>query len=507
MSQKEAKDNNEKVSNNVKKQKIKKKKKKSVIGRIFKIILLLLLVAIIVYVSKFAINYFKHTKTMEEDKVVYDPLSATALGIDPERLKEVGRINILVLGESDANQGRGKEPYYLTDTIMIVSYNPQTQQASILSIPRDTYVGKKDKKTASQNYLASYKINSVYRNRTNMEEAIERISEPVGIELKNYVMVDTEAIPEIVDAIGGVQFNVPIDMNYDDYNQDLHIHLQAGEQLIDGDKAEQLLRFRHNQDFTSYPAEYGDNDTGRMRTQREFIQETAKQLLRMENAGKIVNLLEIVFKNIRTNLDMQEMKYYIPYAFKFNTSNIVTDVLPGVPEECNGVWIYTANKEKTKQVVADLFTDKIVEEESENQASENTIGNEVTEQINDVESINEVTDNSIRSSESTRESENTANEIANTETKQEKQIIIELLNGTENQEILTKVKEQLKKEGYTISKSGTTTKTQKTMIINRTKQSSTVEKEIKDVLGVGTTTNGSDNAKVDFTIIIGEDYE
>lgn len=438
------------------------KKKKSVVGKIFKFILLLLLIAIIVYVINFAIQYFKHTKNMEGKE--YDPLSAVALGIDPQKLKEVERLNVLILGES----GIPGEDYKLTDSIMVASYNPQTQQASLLSIPRDTYVGKKDKNTATSNYLASYKINTVYRNGTNIPETIECVNNITGLNLDKYLLIDTDAIIEVVDAIGGVTFDVPIDMDYDDPAQDLHIHLKAGEQLIDGEKAEQLLRFRHNNDGTSYPSEYGDNDIGRMRTQREFIQVTAKQLLRVENVTKVLNLMDIVFKNVKTNLDMETLKYYIPYIFKFNTSNIVSDTLPGTPEKCNGIWIYTANKTQTKQVIEDLFTDKIVEEEkNEESTSTNTI-----------------------------EGENTTKEIT-----------IELLNGTGDKEILTEVKEKLKEKGYVVSKSGTTSSTDKTTIINRTSQSNQKAKDIKQLLGVGTITSGSDNTKVDFTIIIGKDYK
>ncbi len=435
-----------------------KKKKKSVVGKIFKVILLLLLIAIVAYAINFAIQYFRHTSSMEEKE--YDPLSATALGLDPQKLKDVERLNVLILGES----GIPGEDYKLTDSIMVASYNPQTQQASLLSIPRDTYVGKKDKNTATSNYLASYKINTVYRNGTNIPETIECVNNITGLNLDKYLLIDTDAIIEVVDAIGGVTFNVPIDMDYDDPAQDLHIHLEAGEQLIDGEKAEQLLRFRHNNDGTSYPSEYGDNDLGRMRTQREFIQVTAKQLLKIENVTKVLNLMDIVFNNVKTNLDMETLKYYIPYIFKFDTSNIISDTLPGVSEKCNGVWIYTADKTQTQQVVQDLFTDKIIEEES------------------NVEST----------STNTIDGENTTNES--------KEITIELLNGTGDKEIL-------KEKGYIVSKSGTTSSTDKTTIINRTSQSNQKSKEIKQLLGVGSITSGSDNTKVDFTIIIGKDYE
>lgn len=442
----------------------KNKKKKS--RKILKGILFIIFIIILAYVGWFGYQYYRHTSGMNGSK--YDPLSATALGIDPEKLKNIGRINILILGESGIGDG-----YKLTDSIMIASYNPQTQQASLLSIPRDTYVGKRNKETATPNYLASYKMNAVYRNGENIPETIECVSNLTGIDLENYILIDTDAIIEIVDAIGGVRFNVPIDMNYDDTNQDLHIHLKAGEQLIDGAKAQQLLRFRHNQDGTSYPLEYGDNDIGRMRTQREFIQETARQLLRIENATKVVNLLEIAFNNIHTNLDMQTLKYYIPYIFKFDTQNIKSETLPGVSEQCNGIWIYTANKKQTKALVDELFTDKIQEEEESN-----TITNETNTVSNTVSST---TNNA--------------------------QIKIELLNGTDSSNVLTKLQEKLKKKGYTISKTGTTTATSKTTIINRTNQSTKKEEELKEILGIGAITSGTNNTKVDFTIIIGKDYK
>ena len=469
------------------KENMKKKRKKCLIGKIFKVIFLIILFALIAYGCYFGYQYYKHTQNMNGEE--YDPLSAAALGIDPNKLKDVGRINVLVLGESGIGDG-----YKLTDSIMVASYNPQTQQASILSIPRDTYVGKRNKNTASQNYLASYKMNSVYRNGENLEEAIECVGNVVGLELDKYILIDTDAIIDIVDAMGGVYFNVPIDMDYDDLNQDLHIHLKAGYQLIDGDKAEQLLRFRHNQDGSTYPAEYGDNDIGRMRTQREFIQETAKQLLKIENATKVLNLLDIVFENVQTNLELQELKYYVPYIFKFNTQSIESDVLPGASELCNGIWIYNANKTKTKEVVERLFTDKVIEVEEE-QDDTNTIENAIDNTTkNNVE--NNISNTTTSSKDDKKEDE-----------KVEEKAKIELLNGTADEDTLKEVKNKLKEEGYEIVKTGTTSSSSKTTIINRTRQSESVVNDIKEILGLGVVSKGSDNTNVDFTIIIGKDYK
>ena len=277
---------------------------------------------------------------------------ATLLGEDIEQINNLKPIEILIMGES------GVDDYKLADSIMIASYNPKLQEASILSIPRDTYVGRKNRKNATQNYLASYKINTVFRNGTNIPEAIERINDLTGLNLENYVIIDTKALVKLVDAIGGVQFNVPIDMDYEDSSQDLYIHLKAGEQLIDGNKAEQLLRFRHNDDGSTYPSSYGQQDLGRMRTQREFIVATLKQTLNPRNIFKIKQIIDIMAENVNTNMDIATVKSYVPAAVNFNAENIKTDMLPGGPEMCNGVALYIANSRKTKEVIDNLFPEE-----------------------------------------------------------------------------------------------------------------------------------------------------
>lgn len=281
---------------------------------------------------------------------------ATVIGQDEKSVKELDKLNILILGESG-----GPDGYKLADSIMVASYDPKNQKASLLSIPRDTYVGSKNKNTATQNYLASYKINSVYRNGSHIDEALSCVNNVLDLDLKYYAIINTEALIELVDAIGGITFTVPIDMDYDDPTQNLHIHLKAGEQIIDGKKAEQLLRFRHNNDGTTYPASYGIQDFGRMRTQREFIMATLKQTVRPENSLKILQILNIITKNVKTNLNLNDLKDYIPSAIKFNTQDLVTDVLPGKAELCNKVWIYAHDEEKSKEIVDRLFKDKIPE--------------------------------------------------------------------------------------------------------------------------------------------------
>ena len=176
-------------------------------------------------------------------------------------------IYVLLLGYST------DEGLTLTDTIMLLGYNPQTQKAFMVSIPRDTFVGTNLLKATSYD-----KINALYSNY-GAEDTIEAVEEITGVDIDYYVAVNTDVVIDIVDIIGGVEFDVPIDMDYDDSSQNLHIHLDAGLQLLDGEAAEGLLRFRHNNDGTTYDTEYGDNDYGRMRTQREFIAAAIEQCL------------------------------------------------------------------------------------------------------------------------------------------------------------------------------------------------------------------------------------
>ena len=325
-----------------KKAEYKRVKRKRRLRRFFKVLLvILIIIAILIGGAWFYLTQVKDGKRMALSFV---------LGSDTKKQKDLGRIDILVMGESGVGDG-----WKLTDSIMVASYEPQKQRAYILSIPRDTYIGSKSIKSASTNYLQSYKMNAAYRNGTNIPETVRLVSNVTGIELSNYIVIDTDALIKVVDEIGGVWFDVPIDMDYDDPTQDLHIHLKQGYQKLNGDQAEMVCRFRHNNDGTSYPASYGDNDIGRMRTQREFLKELLKQ---MKNKHLILNLtkyINIAKYNVETNVDMDKMKHYIPYLIDFNLEDLDSCSLPGEPEKCNGVWLYIPNKQKVKTLIDEKF--------------------------------------------------------------------------------------------------------------------------------------------------------
>lgn len=483
---KEKIDTNDNFIENKKKKKGKKKGHKIIVT-----ILILILIAIITASSWFGYKVYTNGGGEFNLKGVL----ATMVGHDKKTIENLPKIYCLVTGQSQN----------LTDTIMLCSYDPKTQEASILSIPRDTFVGTNRYSANSYN-----KINALYQ--TSPQKTLDAVNKITGLNVQYYLNVDTEALKEIVDSIGGVYFDVPIDMDYDDPSQDLHIHLKAGYQLLDGNKAEQAVRFRHNNNGTSYPIEYGDNDLGRMKTQRAFIEAVIKKLATPSTLTKVPELIKVLEKNITTNLDISKAKDYAPYAVEFKTENLKTATLPGTPELFNSLWFFTPNKTEVKTVVEDLFGNQEEEdiqkanEENKNINSTNVSGNITSNKTTNNKVTNATNSNVLSNTTTSKVSKNSS--ISEDQKNKNNQIKIELLNGTSDNQKLNEVKTKLKELGYNVTKTGITSNTSKTTIINRTGKSSTIVNEIKNNLNnTGNSFSGSDNSNVDITIIIGNDYK
>lgn len=439
---------------------IKKKKKKSSISSKILMLLLIILISLVLFISY---------KTKQNGGGMQGLLT-TLVGHNQETLKNLGPIQILLMGKST---DQGAE---LTDTIIIGTYDPKNQKASLLSIPRDTFVGKNPKSGTG-----SDKINAIYRK--GPEKTLEKVNEITGLDIKYYMVIDNQALIELVDVIGGVEFEVPYvegGMIYDDTSQDLHINLQPGLQLIDGDKAEQLLRFRKNNKGKTYSKEYGGDDYGRMRTQREFIMETAKQTIKAKNILKVKDIIDIVYEYVETNLSIATIKDYVPYAINIDINAIESAVLPGgsYGPPTYPYWFFIADEKKTEELINTLYG-------TQEQLPEGDVIDEPIE--------NEPTQN-----------DTTIVEVDKTEASD---INIQLLNGSGTKNVLTEVQKILKEKGYNVKVSDATTSVSKTTIINKTNVDSKFTENIKDILGVGNvSTSVVSSSDVDITIIIGKDY-
>ena len=304
----------------------KKKKKKNVFLRLF---FLTIFVILVIFATRFYVQ-------INENGGGFKGVIKTTLGLNKK--ENLGTIYTLVLGTNDEN----------TDTIMVAGYNPKTNEASILSIPRDTFIGSNINNGGSKD-----KINSLYRIY-GIKRILEKVNTLTGLKLEKYVVIDTKGIQKIVDEIGGIEYDVPIDMNYHDESQKLSIELKKGMQKLNGVQAEGLVRFRHNDDGTTYPVSYGIEDRGRNKTQQGFIKELVKQTLQFQNITKIFDLIKIVQDNIKTNITGDEMKDYAAYIIDFNPENIKTGIVPGEDKKTTA-WFFVPDQKELKKTIFDLF--------------------------------------------------------------------------------------------------------------------------------------------------------
>lgn len=435
----------------------KEDKKKNKKHTLRKVLLTLLLIIIVI-----GIIFFIH---VQKNGGGLKGIVTTVIGSSAEKEKELQDIYLLVMGKSEN----------MTDTIMVVKYSAKNQSASMLSIPRDTFTGDDEKRAR-----ASDKINSKYING-GAQDTLKEVNELTGLNIRYYLIVDTKALRDLVDAIGGVEFDVPIDMDYDDVTQALHIHVKKGLQLLNGEQAEGVVRFRHNNNYTSYPVSYGDNDLGRMRTQREFLKILLKQLMKPANITKINNLLKIAQEEVETNIDWNTAKGYVPSLFGFNTNNLVTNALPGEAKYANGVAVFIANPIKTKELINTMFL----------------------QVVNNTEQNEETTDTYTNTTKNS-----TKNEITTSSTtlKPKSSISLQLINATGSKKRFEAAKAQLKAQGYKIQGEAQTTPIDKTIIINRKDLNTEDVEAVKSLLGTGKIAVGKTSEKNSITILIGKDY-
>ncbi len=231
--------------------------------------------------------------------------------------------NILVMGMD--NEG------LRSDVMMVAFINGKNGTVNLLSVPRDTMV-KINKLT--------YKINAAHAVG-GPEQSVKSVENLLGIEIDNYVKFSFATFRNTIDALGGVDYDVPQDMKYSDPVQDLKIDLKAGMQHLDGDKAEQLVRFRH------YPM--GDED--RIKVQQSFMKELARQKLNPAIIFRIPDILRTLKKDIDTDLPESEWLSVALVALKMDGDSIQTHQLPGGAKRVYGLSYYIQDEAETEELI------------------------------------------------------------------------------------------------------------------------------------------------------------
>ena len=198
-----------------------------------------------------------------------------------------------------------------SDTNMLMRFDAVNKTVDVVSLPRDTLMSN------------GHKLNSSYNNG-GTEKLRSNIEDMLGVPVDFYVSVDLKGFIALIDQIGGVDFDVPCDMDYDDPYQDLHIHFKAGLQKLNGQQAMEVVRFRHNNDNTGYG---GRQDLGRIGTQQAFLKTVAQKLMKLEN---VPAMAETFLKYVKTDLTLGNLMWLANQALSMGGMDAISfATLPG----------------------------------------------------------------------------------------------------------------------------------------------------------------------------------
>lgn len=242
------------------------------------------------------------------------------------------RINILLLG-TDQELGIKSR----TDSIIVASIDTKNKKVGLLSIPRDTLVnipGYGENKINAANQLAGVNL---------VKETLEKLTR---VPIDHYILTNFTGFKEIVDALGGVEIDVEQDMKYHVY--DGMIDLKKGQQRLDGDKALQYVRFRHDK----------LGDISRTQRQQKFLVALAKEMTRPKNLIKLPLLVPKLPKAVKTDLSVSQMISLARDAENYDSANITVQTLPGNFATIKGVSYWCVDTQKAHQVVLELFAGK-----------------------------------------------------------------------------------------------------------------------------------------------------
>ena len=244
-------------------------------------------------------------------------------------------VNILVLGMSVLPEDEKNPPAEtkhlsyspqvnafdgLSDTMLLLRFNPQTKKLIALSIPRDT-------RTLVEGHGVE-KINAANASggAALSAKAVSHLLD--GVEIDRYIRVNVLGVAKLVDVLGGVNFYIPKDMKYKDDTQHLYVDLKAGKHHLNGNQAMQLLRFRHD----------ALGDIGRIQRQQLMMRTLMEQALNPTTLSQMPQILQVVQSYIDTNLTVSELFAILGFAAQTNRSNMNMLMVPGrftEPEEYN----------------------------------------------------------------------------------------------------------------------------------------------------------------------------
>ena len=237
-----------------------------------------------------------------------------AAAVEADRAGE--SYTFLLVGNDDGNGN--------TDTILIGKLDTGAHRIDVVSIPRDTLVNVP---------WDVRKINAIYAGTANsggvaIEGLKNQLRNLTGFTVDCYAIVDLDVFIQVIDLIGGVDFEVPQDMHYDDPNQNLHIHLNAGYQHLDGQQAMGVMRFRSG---------YSNGDLGRVEMQQRFLKAILSQFISVGNIPNLPAVVNLVADKTDTDLTAGNIAFFVKEALACKSEDICFHTMPNNPATVAGL--------------------------------------------------------------------------------------------------------------------------------------------------------------------------
>ena len=263
-----------------------------------------------------------------------------------DHTRREGRYNFLILGRDRIALN--------TDVIMLMSLDTVNHTATIMQIPRDTYIEVGG---------TSYKLNALYASFVNQAKRgkssdpyydgmigfTEAIQQNLYIKIDYWAVVNLAGFRNIVNMLGGVEVDVPFDMDYDDPDQDLHIHLKAGYQTLDGDKAEQFIRFRSN---------YVQADIGRINAQKIFLSAMLRKMKNAISIKTVATVSKAMLDYVLSSISVKDCAYFAKEALDLELQNIKMFTMPGADTRADGnagAWYFVMNRTDMLALINEYF--------------------------------------------------------------------------------------------------------------------------------------------------------
>lgn len=270
-----------------------------------------------------------------------------------ENAEQIGMLNILVLGVD--------EDGLRSDTIMLCSIDGNSNRVNVLSVPRDTRIkiGNGYQKINSAIGIGAQEVNK--GNLSAPEElTIQKVKAITGLPIHYFATIDFDGFKEIINILGGVDYEVPFNMDYDDPVQNLHIHLKAGMQHLDGQAAHDFVRFRKGNVGSKG---YAMGDLGRIDAQQEFLKALISQKLTPQYLVKINELYGAIQKYVRTNYTAIDLAKHFNMIKNIDVSRVEMHQLPGESKNIDNLSYFIYDEIETAKLIEDIFSPRSKEED------------------------------------------------------------------------------------------------------------------------------------------------